>query len=218
MHGACHTAGFRCIHDQSWGKRPHQLLRSPWGRSAICREWSIDIVKSQWVWKEGNAKINQVSAMTPGLAKIIEKVCISWYFESRETDLHLVENAYCIDYSVTWSSKWFYWLSKSQSPSCGTSDYACEDSWELYTRISQAGLPITGIHTLVASKPKIHWIPATAHNSRWMEDCEVCGGRIDAITILDPVDIEEAHSYIASCYYSAQRHVESHGWPDGSFR
>jgi hypothetical protein len=38
---------------------------------------SIDIGKSQRLRKEGNARINKVSAMKPGLAKIIEKVRIS---------------------------------------------------------------------------------------------------------------------------------------------
>jgi len=38
---------------------------------------SIDIGKSQRVRMEGNARINKVSAMRPGLAKIIEKVRIS---------------------------------------------------------------------------------------------------------------------------------------------
>ena len=35
---------------------------------------SIDIGKCQRLRKEGNARINKVSAMGPGLAKIIEKV------------------------------------------------------------------------------------------------------------------------------------------------
>jgi hypothetical protein len=38
---------------------------------------SIDIGKSQRLRKESNARINKVSAMKPGLAKIIEKVRIS---------------------------------------------------------------------------------------------------------------------------------------------
>jgi hypothetical protein len=38
---------------------------------------SIDIWKSQRLRKEGNAGINKVLAMKPGLAKIIEKVHIS---------------------------------------------------------------------------------------------------------------------------------------------
>jgi hypothetical protein len=66
---------------------------------------SIDIGKSQRFRKEGNARINKVSAMRPGLAKIIEKVCISRYFESPETDLQIVENSCCIYYADTWSSK-----------------------------------------------------------------------------------------------------------------
>jgi hypothetical protein len=38
---------------------------------------SIDIGKSQRLRKEGNARINKVPAMRPGLAKIIENVRIS---------------------------------------------------------------------------------------------------------------------------------------------
>jgi hypothetical protein len=38
---------------------------------------SIDIGKSERLRKEGNARINKVSAMRPGLANIIEKVRIS---------------------------------------------------------------------------------------------------------------------------------------------
>jgi hypothetical protein len=38
---------------------------------------SIDIGKCQRLRNEGNARINKVSAMRPGLAKIIEKVRIS---------------------------------------------------------------------------------------------------------------------------------------------
>ena len=37
----------------------------------------IDIGKSQRLRNKGNARINKVSAMRPGLAKIIEKLCIS---------------------------------------------------------------------------------------------------------------------------------------------
>jgi hypothetical protein len=69
---------------------------------------STDIGKSQRLRKEGNARINMVSGMRPGLAKIIDKVCISIYFESAETDLHIAENACCIDYANTWTSKRVY--------------------------------------------------------------------------------------------------------------
>jgi hypothetical protein len=52
---------------------------------------STDIGKSQRLRREGNARINKVSPMRPGLTKIIEKVCISTYYESAETDLHIAE-------------------------------------------------------------------------------------------------------------------------------
>jgi hypothetical protein len=48
-----------------------------------------DIGKSERLRKEGNARINKVLAMRPGLVKIVEKVCISTYYESAETDLHI---------------------------------------------------------------------------------------------------------------------------------
>jgi len=54
---------------------------------------SIDIGQRQRLRKEGNATINKVSATRPGLANIIEKVCISTYLESPETDLYIPDNA-----------------------------------------------------------------------------------------------------------------------------
>jgi len=73
-----------------------------------------DIGKSQRLRKEGNARINKVSAMRPGFAKIIEKVRISTYYESAETDLHIAVNACCIDYADTWTSKRVYGLSNAK--------------------------------------------------------------------------------------------------------
>jgi len=66
---------------------------------------SINIGRSQRLRQEGNARISKVSAMRPDLAKIIEKVRISGYFESPEIILHIAENGSCIDYADTWSSK-----------------------------------------------------------------------------------------------------------------
>jgi len=120
----------------------------------------MDVGKSPRLQKEGNARINKVPAMKPGLAKIIEKVRISWYFESPEADLHIAENACCISYTYTWSPKQVHWVSKSQSPHCSTTDYGCEDPYELYTGVAPVHLPIRGIHTRVASKQKIRSIPA----------------------------------------------------------
>jgi len=111
---------------------------------------STDIGKSQRLRKEGNARINKELAMGPGLAKIIEKVRISTYFESAEADLHIAENACCIAYADTWSSKRVHWLPKSQSPDRSTSNYGCEDTLEIDTGVARAHLPIVWIHPGVA--------------------------------------------------------------------
>jgi hypothetical protein len=63
------------------------------------------IEKSQRLQTESNARIIQVSAMIPGFAKIIEKLCISRYFESPETHCHIAENGCCISHTDTWSQK-----------------------------------------------------------------------------------------------------------------
>ena len=104
---------------------------------------STDIGKSQRLRKEGNARINKVSAMRSGFAKIIEKVRISTYFECAETDLQIAENACCIDYADTWSPKQVHRLSKSQSPDHSTTYSGCEDTLELDTRVARARLQIT---------------------------------------------------------------------------
>ena len=178
---------------------------------------SMDIRKSQRLRKVGNARINNVSAMRTGLAKIIETVCISWYFESPETDLHIAENACGIDYADIWSPKQVHWLPNSQGPHCSTSDCGCEDMLELNTWVAWACLPITGINMWVAPKSKMQWVPATFHNSRWMAHSEVCHRSIGAISILDPVEVYEAYSHIASRYHSVQWHVQSHGWQYARF-
>jgi len=66
------------------------------------------IRKSQRLRKEGNAKINKVSAMKRGLAKIIEKVRISRYSEDSETNYHIAANASCVDYVDTLLLKQVY--------------------------------------------------------------------------------------------------------------
>jgi len=69
---------------------------------------STHIGKSQRLRKQGNARINKVSATKPGLAKVIEKVRISRYSENSETDHHVAADASCVDYVDTWSSKGVY--------------------------------------------------------------------------------------------------------------
>jgi len=146
--------------------------------------------KSQTLWREGNARINKVSAMRPGLAKIIEKVRISWYFESPEADYNIAENASCINHANTWSQKRVHFLSTSQSPPCSTFGYRCKDKLELYTGVARLRLPFMGIHMRMASKSKIQWIPAIIHNLEWMDNCQLGQGCIEAISGLDPVDVE----------------------------
>jgi len=43
--------------------------------------------------------------MSPGLTKLIDKVRVSTRFETPETDIHIVENAYCIGCADTGSLK-----------------------------------------------------------------------------------------------------------------
>jgi len=178
---------------------------------------SIDIGKSQRLRKEGNPRINKVSAMRPGLAKIIEKVRISTCCESPETHGHIADDACCIDYADTWSSKRVHWLSKSQRPPHSTTNYGCEDTLELNTGVVWAILPITRIHPQVAPKSNIQRLPTTLHVTGWMDHCSVHHGSFDAIPILDPVDVEEAYSHIPSRYRSLQWHVRSYGWRYVSF-
>jgi len=104
-----------------------------------------------------------------------------------------------------------------QSPHCSTSDYGSEDTLGLYTGVARVHLPFTGIRMLVASKPTIQWILATIHNSGWMDDCQVCHGSIEAISILDPLDVKETYSHIESRYHSVQCEFQSHGCRDASF-
>jgi len=178
---------------------------------------STEIGKSQRLRKEGNARIIKVLAMRPGWIKIIEKVHISWYFESPETDLHIAENACYINYSNTWSPKAGYGLLQSKSPHCCTFNYRCEDMLELYTAVDWARLPIMGIHPWVASNSIIQWILVTLYNSGWMDNCQLCHGSIEVRSILDPLYVGEAYSHITSRDHSVQWHAGSHGWCDPSF-
>ena len=63
---------------------------------------SIDIGKSPRFRTQGNSQIDKLLAVRSDLAKIIEKIRISTYFESFKTDLHIVQNSCCINHSDTW--------------------------------------------------------------------------------------------------------------------
>jgi len=111
---------------------------------------TTDIGKSEWLRKEGNAGVNKVSTIRPGLAIIIEKVRISTYFDSAETDLHMAENACCIGHTDTWVSKRVHWLSKSQSTNCSPTNYGCANTVEFDSGVAWASVQITRIPLRVA--------------------------------------------------------------------
>jgi len=131
----------------------------------------LHIGKNQRLQKEGNARIHKVSAIRPGVAMIIEKVRISLFFDYPDTNLHEAENACWIYYFDSWPSNGDQWLSKFQSLHRATSNYGCDDAWELNTGVAPVHLQITGIVTQVAPKPKIQWISANFHNSKLMKHC-----------------------------------------------
>jgi hypothetical protein len=64
-----------------------------------------DTSNSQRLRKDGNAKINKVSDMQSGLAKIIKNVRFSRHLQSPETDIHITESTGCIDYITIWLRK-----------------------------------------------------------------------------------------------------------------
>ena len=92
--------------------------------------------KYQRLRKVGNARINKVSALRPGFAKIIEKVHISSSFDSPETHLDIARNARGIDYTDTWPLKRVHSMSKSQITNCSTANYACEVRVEFNTGVA----------------------------------------------------------------------------------
>jgi len=178
---------------------------------------STNIGKSQRQQKEGNARLNMVSAMRPGLAKMIEQVCISRHSERSESNLHIAENACCVDYTDTWSSKPFHWLSRGQSTNHSTTCDGCENTVEFDSGVAWASLPIMRIHLPVAEESKIQRLQATLHKTGWMDNGQVHHGSFEAIPILDPVDVEMAYSYFASCHHCLQWHVWSYWWLCVSF-
>jgi len=100
----------------------------------------------------------------------------------------MAENACCIEYADTWSSKRVHWLSKCQSPHHSTTNYGCKDTMELEARVGCAGQLITRIFPRVAPKSNILWSEPTFHNTGWMDECGVYHGSIEAIPILDPCE------------------------------
>jgi len=178
---------------------------------------STNIGKSHSLRKEGNAWINKVSAMRPALAKIIKTVCISRHFERPETYYYIAKNACCVDYAATWSSKQVHRQSEDHSTNSSTTDYVFPNTVEFYSRVAWASLPITRIHPGAAEESKIQRLLATLNDTGWMDNRQVRYGSYEGILILDPVDVEKAYNYSASCHHCLQWHVRSYGWRYMSF-
>ena len=86
--------------------------------------------------EEGNARIDKVSAMRPGLVKILENVCITQYFGRPETDLHIAVNACCIHYADSGLSERFHWVSKSPCTNHSTTDYGSDGGVKFNTAVA----------------------------------------------------------------------------------
>jgi len=147
--------------------------------------------------------------MRLGLATIIETVHTSTYCEHPETDHHIAGNVGCVAYTTTCSSKQAHGLANSQSLNHSNSDYECEDTMELDTRVASARLPIARIHLRVAPKSNIQLLLSTLHNTARIDHCHICHENIKAISILHPVDVKEAYSHSESCYQRIQWHDRS---------
>jgi len=182
----------------------------------IGENYCCDIGKSQRHRKEGNALINILCTMKPGFATIIEKVCISTYSERPETDQWIVENACCIEFADTWSSKRVCWMSTSQCNCCGTTYYRFPDWVEIISGDASLGLPMTRIHLLVAAESTIQWLPACEVNTGWIEYRHVGHGRVIANLVLDDMDVKKAYGDSELWYHCIQQQVWPYRWCCGT--
>jgi len=77
VHGAHHTAGFDAFMSSLGVKGRTKSWEAHERNQQFGENESINLRKSQRLRKEGNARMNKVSAMRPDWATIIEKVHIS---------------------------------------------------------------------------------------------------------------------------------------------
>jgi len=186
---------------------------------------SIDIEKSQRLHKEGKARINMVSAMWPGLATIIEKVCISRNFECPEPDRHIAANGYPIEYANTRSLKWVHWRTISESPNCFTTYHQCEVTVPFKSGVAWASIPITRIHLWVAreftceylkNSPYSDYCPLFTTQDKWIIQKYVMGvlRTFRYWTLwMSKIHTVNLH-HVCHC---VQWHIPSYGWHYASF-
>lgn len=211
MYGAHHSAFFGWIQEQSWCNRPRisceaHVREQQFLDYEIKRHGNIQRHR-----KEGNVKVNLMSAIRPGLAKIIVNVSIWTYFDSHETDLEIAANAHWIDYTDPCPSKRVHWQSTHQSINCGTENYSCGDTMGLNSGVAWANLPITRIHPGVISEVIIQWLPATLYHTGRMNQHEGHYGWIKAIPILHTVNVKMVYGFSALYCCSVHCHVRSYG-------
>jgi hypothetical protein len=149
--------------------------------------------------------------MRPGFAKIIGKICISRWLNSPQSDLYTAENTCCINYAHSCTSKQVHSLSTAQSLHYRTTNYASDDTFKLDSGVGRVSLPIITIQLGLAPQWLMQWLPATLYNTGWMNHCQVCHRRFEAIPTLDPVNVDEVYSQIASRYHRVQWYLWLYG-------
>jgi len=169
---------------------------------------SIDIAKSQRHRKEGNAWIDKVLAIRPGLATILEKVRISRYFESPVSDLHIAANECCSDYTDTASSKQVHWLSKANVRLAVLPVMHVKRWWNSTLELHEKSYRLWEFTRQCFRHANFSKLLATAHNAAWMEHRQVCHGGVKSFPIQDPVDVQTAYGYSASRYHCLQYYVQ----------
>jgi len=218
MHGACHSACVWCFHVQSRWKRPHQVLGSPWARSAIWREWKHRPWEESKTVKVGQYLNQQGVGNETRFSKDNWESTYFNNFENPETDLDIAGNACCIDSADTRLSKDVHWLSNSKSIICSMTYYVCKNTVEFDIAVGWVCLPNPWIHLQVAPEFQIHWELATIQNAGWMDHRQVCHRGCQNIPILDPVDVETAYSYSALRYHCQNymfNHIHGVMWASG---
>ena len=212
MVGASHTAGFRCIHEQSLCRRPHQVMGSPWAWSVIWREWK------HRHWEEPK---------TANRGQCSNKQCVG--YETRFGQDKWESIYFKIvwkfwnwpSYSIECLLNWLHWHLDVETSSFAVKKPKYKSQCYLLWMWKHRGIS----HQSCLSEPTYYEnspvsgsrIPNTAiisHSSKLRMNGPLWSTwwTFEAIPILDPVDVEEAYCIIVSRYHSRQWQALSHGW------
>jgi hypothetical protein len=182
-------------------------LESPWVRSAIWRKYKHGHWEVSMTSKSYQCLNQQSVGHEPRFNNDNWECTISIYFESAETDLHIAEHDYFIDYADTWSSKGVHRLSKGPCTNCSSSNSGCGNMVKFNPGVAWVRLPIMRIHPQVAWESNTQRWPATLHKKHSVNHCRVCHEPCIAIPVLDPIGVEMVYCHFASCYHCLQWHV-----------